>query len=281
MKKLRLANQDITRIYAESVIREPGFVMASHHCHSYFELFYVERGACRFLIEDNMYALHGGDFIFIPPQVLHYTRYLFGTCKRIAIFFRKENVHPDALPLMPGGEDFFSQMHIFQVPELHQGDVNALLAKMVLEERIGDDRSDFLLSLMLSEVLVTCGRVCHFLQDAPADIHTTDRSILRAARFISDHYAYPITTADIATEAGLSPNYLTRKFREAAGLGLREYLIFTRLQHAALELVSTDAPITEIALRCGFSDGNYFKDVFKKNYGMAPRDYRRMKSAVS
>ena len=85
----------------------------------------------------------------------------------------------------------------------------------------------------------------------------------------------PITTADIAREAGLTPNYLTRKFREATGLGLKEYLIFTRLQHAAMELVSTDASITDIALKCGFSDGNYFKDVFKKSYGMGPRAYRK------
>ena len=181
----------------------------------------------------------------------------------------------DESKLLPGGDSFFSKMHILQVPELHQDDVNSLLSKMVREERIRDDRSSLLCTLMLQELLVMCGRVCHFLQDAPADIHTTDRSILQAARFITGHYMEPITTADIAREAGLTPNYLTRKFREATGLGLKEYLIFTRLQHAAMELVSTDASITDIAQKCGFSDGNYFKDVFKKSYGMGPRAYRK------
>ena len=271
----RISMKNLDRIYAESMTRETGYVMPSHHCHNYFELFYVERGACRFLIENNMYDLHGGDFIFIPPQSLHYTRYLFGACKRVTVFFGLKDVSDDVRKLLPGGDSFFSKMHILQVPELHQDDVNSLLAKMVREERIRDDRSSLLCTLMLQELLVMCGRVCHFLQDAPADIHTTDRSILQAARFITGHYMDPITTADIAREAGLTPNYLTRKFREATGLGLKEYLIFTRLQHAAMELVSTDASITDIALKCGFSDGNYFKDVFKKSYGMGPRAYRK------
>lgn len=46
------------------------------------------------------------------------------------------------------------------------------------------------------------------------------------------------------------------------------------IEHAAAELISTDDTITQIALRCGFSDSNYFKDVFKKKYGVTPREYR-------
>ena len=84
-----------------------------------------------------------------------------------------------------------------------------------------------------------------------------------------------ITTADIARAADYSPNYLSRKFREAAGIGVHEYLLFIRLRHAALELLATDDSVTEIALRCGFSDGNYFKDAFKKKYGITPRAYRK------
>ena len=85
----------------------------------------------------------------------------------------------------------------------------------------------------------------------------------------------PITAADIAAAAGFSPNHLSKRFREDAGVGVHEYLVNTRLQHAALELISTEDSITAIALRSGFSDSNYFKDVFKKKYGMTPRAYRK------
>ena len=99
---------------------------------------------------------------------------------------------------------------------------------------------------------------------------------VQAAHYINEHYMNPMTTADVAQAVGFSPNYLSRKFRTAAGIGLHEYLVFVRLHHAALELISTHDSITTIALRCGFSDSNYFKDSFKKKYGVTPRDYRKL-----
>ena len=96
-----------------------------------------------------------------------------------------------------------------------------------------------------------------------------------AARFITEHYAEPITAADIAAAAGFSPNYLSRKFREAAGFGVHEYLTFIRLRSAARLLATTEGSVTEVALRCGFSNSNYFKDAFKKQYGCTPRVYRQ------
>ena len=92
-----------------------------------------------------------------------------------------------------------------------------------------------------------------------------------------DGQAEHIDAADIAAAAGYSPNYLSRKFRKSVGTGIHEYLVFIRLQCAALELMATDDSITEIAFRCGFSDSNYFKDAFKKKYGVTPRAYRKRK----
>ena len=92
---------------------------------------------------------------------------------------------------------------------------------------------------------------------------------------LEEEIATDDTIAAIAAAAGFSPNHLSKRFRETAGIGVHEYLVFVRLQHAALELITTGDTITQIALRCGFSDSNYFKDVFKKKYGMTPRDYRK------
>ena len=146
---------------------------------------------------------------------------------------------------------------------------------MVQENGRADRYTAPMLGAMLQELLLACCRVCTVLQDVPDQIHTTDREIVRAARFITEHYAEPITAADIAAAAGFSPNYLSRKFREAAGFGVHEYLTFIRLRNAAHELTATGDSITDIALRSGFSNSNYFKDAFKKQYGCTPRDYRR------
>ena len=110
---------------------------------------------------------------------------------------------------------------------------------------------------------------------APENIHTTDTQIVGAARFISAHYMDPITAADISKAAGYSPNYLSRRFKQAVGIGVHQYLMFIRLQHVAHVLLSTDDSVTEIALRCGFVSSNYMGDAFKNAYGVGPREYRK------
>ena len=263
-------------VHAESKVRDSSFIMTGHHCHTCFELYYVESGSCRFLIDENMYDLHPGDFIFLPPMALHYTRYLFGPCRRTVILFRREDLREDILPFLPGGEQFLAETRVFQTPEGHRALIANCLEQIIAEEKIKDARSALMRQLCLQGLFLLCSRVCIFLSEPPADIHTTDPQILEAARYISANYMRPITTGDVAAAVGFSPNYLSRKFRLEAGVGLHEYLVFIRLHHAALELISTKDSITAIALRCGFSDSNYFKDSFKKKYGVTPRNYRKM-----
>lgn len=271
----RISNEQINKIYAGSRLNEAGFVMPAPHCHPYFELFYVDSGACSFFVGNNMYDMSEGDFMLIPPNVFHYTRYERCACRRSNVFFRAEDVDGNVAAALPGEGEFFDRQRIFQVPEAFRGQIIALLSRMLKEDRIDDMQAAIMLRLQLNELFLLCSRECKFLDDLPADIHTTYGPIVRAAQFMSDRYMDDISMADIAAAAGYSPNYLSKKFREATGTGVHEYLVFTRLQHAALELLSTDHTITEIAARCGFSDGNYFKDAFKKKYGVTPREYRR------
>ena len=268
--------QEIIGVHAETKVRDAHFVMTGHHCHSCYELYCVESGECRLLIDDYIYDLHAGDIILVPPMVLHYTRYLNSPCRRTVILFGEDDVLDEVRKSMPGAERFFSETSVFQAPEAYRSQVNGCLKLMTAEEKISDARSALMRRIYLQELLLLCGRVCRFLSEPPQDIHTTDQHILQAARFISEHYMYPITTPDVAQAVGFSPNHLSRRFRQAAGIGLHEYLVFIRLQHAAQELVTTEDSITDIALRCGFSDGNYFKDSFKKKYGVTPRKYRKI-----
>ncbi len=273
--EVRTSTGEITRIHVDKRTRDAGYLMGSHHCHPYYELSYIEHGSCRFFVEDMMYDLHDGDFLLIPPQMFHYTRYLFGPCLRCGIYFRLEDLDADLLSFLPGGPDFLAQLRVFQAPSACRREFAGLIGRMAAEEESFDARSPLMLKTQLWELLLLCTRVCVYLSESPASIHTTDRQVLQAARFINEHFRQQITAGDIAAAAGFSPNYLSRKFREAAGIGVHDYLVFIRLRNAAFELLTTDDSVTDIALRSGFSDSNYFKDVFKKKYGITPREYRK------
>ncbi len=264
-------------VYADSQLRNPQFIMTGHHCHNCYELYYVENGDCRFLTKNHLDDLHAGDFILIPPMTLHYTRYVFGSCKRTVILFRREDISEDVLQMMPRGEDFLSETRRFHVPEAYLRQVSECLRQIVLEEKLADARSPLMRRSFFQILLLLCSRVCLFPSESPGNIHTTDQQIVQTACFIHANYMLPITSSDIAQAIGFSPNHLSRKFRRATGVGLHEYLVFVRLDHAAQELISTEDSITAIALRCGFSDSNYFKDSFKKKYGVTPRAYRKIR----
>ena len=263
-------------VHAETQPRDPSFVMQGHHCHSCYELFYVQSGECRFLIDDRIHDLRAGDFMLIPPMVLHYTRYVFGPCVRTVILFRREDMAADVLRAMPRAERFFSETSVFHVPGKDRAAAEACIARLTEEDRTADAFAPLLRRSLLQQLMLVCARVCEFRPGTASGIQTTDEEILKAARFISENYMRPITTGDVARAVGFSPNYLSRKFRASAGIGLHEYIVFVRLHHASQELIATADSITAIALRCGFSDGNYFKDSFKKKYGVTPREYRRM-----
>ena len=273
--EIRTVSGEITRVHVDRKTREAGCVMQGHHCHPYYELAYIEHGSCRFFIEDTMFDLHDGDFLLIPPHVFHFTRYLFGSCLRCGIYFRTGDLESELISHFPDGADFLSQVRIFQVPTDARREIGRIIMRMAAEDRGFDERSPLMLRLQLQELLLLCSRVCLLLTETPASIHTTDRQVLLAARYINEHFRQQISAADIAAAAGFSPNYLSRKFREAAGIGVHDYLVFIRLRSAAFELISTNDSVTDIALRNGFSDSNYFKDVFKKKYGMTPREYRK------
>ena len=268
---------DIRRVHIDRRLRDPNYFMATHHYHPYYELCCIEQGSCRFMIENTMLDVHEGDCLLIPPHLFHYTRYLFGPCKRCGVYFRLSFLDPRVIALMPGDAGFFSQLQVLHVPEAQREAFDALLSRMAAEDGYGDSRTPLALSMQLQELFLFCSRACSFLPVTPADIQTTDRQVLEAARFINENFRHQLSSAKIAAAAGFSQNYLSRKFREAAGIGVHEYLVIVRLRSAALELESTDRSVTEIATRCGFSDSNYFKDVFKKYYGMTPRDYRKKK----
>ena len=265
----------IARVCADLAEREPGCGMTGHHCHSYFELYYLVQGRSRFIIDNSLIDLQAGDFILIPPQVFHYTLYQYERCVRGVIYFRAEDIGEGTFARVTDPGSFFTRPHIFRSEASARPRMDDVMQCMFAEEHATDEKTPYMQYCLLQELFILMARFCSSVPALAENARTADRQTILAARFIAENYMNPITAADIAAAAGFSPNHLSKRFREDAGVGVHEYLVNTRLQHAALELISTEDSITAIALRSGFSDSNYFKDVFKKKYGMTPRAYRK------
>ena len=91
--------------------------------------------------------------------------------------------------------------------------------------------------------------------------------------FISRNFSADLSLDMLAKKYSLSKSYFSKLFKKVTGVGISEYINITRVSAAEKMLLSGEKNITEIALKCGFNDSNYFATVFKKIKAVAPKIY--------
>lgn len=224
------------------------------HQHDHWEMLYCTGGSGAFLSQDGQELLfRAGDMIVIPPELLHHHTSL-----------------ADASCLC---------LHI----------ANAALALRQLA-LIRDDANQSLRHLF-SDV--------HFLYGSDADYRGTllpaygqllaqhislrcpasprNQLVEEIAQSIVQNYANPNYELDeLLKSAPYCYDYLCRLFRQELHTTPHKYLTDLRLQAAADVLrAGSGSSITEIARMCGYHDPLYFSRMFKKKYGVSPREYAR------
>ena len=84
-----------------------------------------------------------------------------------------------------------------------------------------------------------------------------------------------ITSEDICRHFSCSRSFMSTQFNRFAGKTLRQYLNELRINDAKALLRNTDLSVTEIAFSVGFNNANYFSDLFKKEVGLPPLQFRK------
>lgn len=98
--------------------------------------------------------------------------------------------------------------------------------------------------------------------------------IHRVQRYIKENYPQEISLNLLADLVHFNQAYLSRLFKQKAGLSFTDYLARVRLQEAKRLLSTTDQTIEEIAAAVGFKNNSYFTSVFKKREGINPSEFR-------
>ena len=102
------------------------------------------------------------------------------------------------------------------------------------------------------------------------------RETQKAVAYLISHYKQEnLSVQEIADAINLSVTHFSRIFKTETGQTVWDYLTSLRMQKACRLLRDTDAKIYEIAEMTGYSSSQYFSQVFYKQMGMKPLDYRR------
>lgn len=93
---------------------------------------------------------------------------------------------------------------------------------------------------------------------------------------LHDQPGKPFSLAEAASRCGLSQAYFSRRFRQITGRAFSDYVASYRLQIGSHFLLSTARPISSIAYDSGFSSPSHFTARFREQFGLTPREYRRL-----
>jgi AraC family transcriptional regulator len=97
--------------------------------------------------------------------------------------------------------------------------------------------------------------------------------------YIDANIAQSLTVAELCALIQRSDAHFSRSFRRTFGESPHAFVIRRRLKWAAQYMLQTDAPLSEIALRCGFTDHAHLCKHFRQLIGTTPASWRRARQA--
>lgn len=250
--------------------------MITAHFHDTYEIYYLLSGSRRHLVKNELFDVYPGDFVLIPSMTVHRTlnvphdqdskyhsRYLLSPSREMI---------PDIFLFL------FDQYH-YRIPEEQQAAVMECFSDIARNCKNQDIYSDYANQANLVKLLTILARTQSSCAGT-TDLSESDKTMRQAAAYIKEHCDQPLTLLSVATEFGFSREYFSTLFKSSTGFGFSDYLNQMRISKASTLLLSTSLSIGEISSQCGFNDGNYFTNVFKRNLGITPSQFRAGKTPL-
>ncbi|MDO4283880.1 MAG: AraC family transcriptional regulator [Eubacteriales bacterium] len=256
--------------------------MVPLHYHDAVEIMYCTKGCVSVTKGNETFLLQEGDTVVYNINEMHMTlcRNSYTTAYVIQI-------------LAPFVQTVSGMSETsFRVPLLSDGNAT-LRQREQVEELERSIESFFTITKELAQdpclFIRAQGSLCEILyqlfrnfQDTQAKVpHRNQKNydrIRRIREYIDSHYAAGISLENMAAHIGVSTSYFSRFFTENFGQSFLQYLYQIRLEHAYVDVITTNTPLLEAALDNGFSSYSLFNTKFKETYGLTPAQARRLYS---
>lgn len=251
-----------------------GNYKVTRHWHRSVEIFLVLEGSIDFYINSSRSRLMAGDYVIVNSNEIH------------SIDCPDPNI--TIVLQIPSGAfggymDEGEYLTFSRKGEAEDERLKALVTEMfqVYEKRgLGYElkvKSCFydLLYLLVTEL--SC-------QDPDKEHMKTKRHLDRLSEvtaYMKEHYHEELSLQEVAARFGFTPSYLSRIFKQYAQVNYRTYLIDLRVKYALREMLNSDIPLGELAMKHGFPDSRSFSKAFLKRYGCLPSQYRKSKPAYA
>ncbi|MBR2344242.1 MAG: helix-turn-helix domain-containing protein [Lentisphaeria bacterium] len=254
------------------------------HSHEFTEIAIMFSGEATYLTEFSSVRLHAGDVVVIPAGAPHcYTDECNKQLMNLIFIFDQLPIPYREIYRNPG----FSALFVIH-PDYYRK--NRFYPKFSLPADILEQLKTILFraweiqrSRQICYNLSVFGAFCEAIPlllagyDANEKIAMQDDQSRMAdcMDYISRHFKDKLSLSQLARRANMSESTFLRHFRLATGMTPVGYIQSIRLRHAAGELLDSSRNLADIAREAGFTDGNYFARLFRREFGQTPREYRR------
>lgn len=259
------------------------------HCNEGLEITYLSRGSLSFSSSGHTTLLRPTDMTVTAPWLVHEVGLPVVETSRLAwvildVGVRRPNenwIWPDWIILSPSEKSALSNTiqngdravwpggylsstfeSIISLLETGQPDINETDAKILIN------------TLML-ELSRNIGKGNHPKRSRNRSQETVRLFLAR----LHEHVEFPWPVQEMADQCGVSRGTFIASCREILNQTPHAYLMQLRLQRAC-SMLETDhgLSLTDIAMKLGFSSSAHFSSAFRKEFGMAPSEFRQEKS---
>ncbi|WP_342564844.1 AraC family transcriptional regulator [Paenibacillus sp. FSL R7-0345] len=251
------------------------------HWHTDLEFVYVCEGSIRMGINLESRVLYKGDMAFCSSGDIHY----YDSTDResviqLVIFNPQLIASPGGWPKDVRLTDPFICTEVQNqagIAASGKADISRLMLQL---EHEFNDKLPHYEQVITGQLNELCGLLLRHLPTEPADQKKDMRrmSSMKVMQnvldYLEDHFAEVITLEDAARQAEMSLFYFSRFFKSTTGMSYISYLNHIRVNKAEEMLLSSDKPIIDIALDCGFTNVRTFNRVFKQFRNSTPSSYR-------
>jgi len=209
-----------------------------------------------------------GDAIFIPPNCWNKPDWN-SDCSVLSMLFGRRQLGFSLVSKLAGESGFYDvQKHSIQTRSGFALDNILETLNSLSRERVKAPMDELLLQALL--------QYCKMMLDVPAEsVKSRNRDIYQGiCIYIQENFHRLLTRNSIADRFNVSPNHVSRLFRQQGHMTLADYITWVRVDRAKFMLKKYDLKLSDISARCGFKDVNYFCRVFKNKTDKTPSEYR-------
>lgn len=252
--------------------RYPQNVFAEH-THEFCELVLVWRGNGLHILNDRPYRITRGDLFYIRAEDKHaYASVNDLVLQNVIYCPERLKLNVDWAAAIPRFNEPHSEPH-WRLSSNGMTQVRQVISQLEQESQKDDLLANPMAELLFAQLVMTLKRYRYATDHPSANAQEAllDKLITTLAGSLNRSFVLE----KFCEQEQCSERALRQQFRTQTGMTVNHYLRQLRICHAQYLLQHTELMVSEVAMRCGFEDSNYFSVVFNREVGMTPVQWRQ------